>query len=606
MHAQRREPGFKAMIHRCCVAFGLVAVCVLPTAVSANDQEWPVYGGDQEHHRHFYAGQITPNNVGQLRTAWRFRSGVKGPFQATPIVHDGVMYVSLPWNHVVALDAGSGKELWRYRHTLDPKRKPCCGPANRGVAVAHGKVFMGTVDGHLLALDVRNGRVLWDRDVTGGEAGVAEDIQQLANTTSGEVIGTSGAGLNMAPAVYDGKVIIGITGVGYGLHLDSPREDAPLGAVVGIAGHYGRRGFIAAFDVDTGTPIWQFDTIPEQGWEGNFAKQTADGVVLPRDTDRERRLARETPDAWRYGGGSVWTTPVIDVRSGILFFGTGNPSPQMQGSSRPGDNLYSSSIVALDVHTGKLRWYYQQVPHDLWGYDVASPPVLFTVKQGGKEIPVVGQAGKTGWFYVLRRDSGELLYKSEPFVPQHNMFKPATREGTVLYPGVIGGSNWSPVSLDVRRRLVFIAGIHWPVKYTLHELDGREGQPPLVYSKMSPVHGVPRYGLLTAMDMDSGKILWQHRTPHPLIGGILSTDTGVVFSGEGGGAIFALRSENGEVLWSEDTPFGVNAPPISYQVDGRQYVAVVSGGNKLFGFEAGDLIQTWSLTPEKAKAREKR
>lgn len=575
------------------VGVGLSGFC---TALSAAS-EWPLYGGNGAHHRHAHNSQITPANVQQLKPAWTFRTGVKGSFQATPIVVDGVMYVSLPWNHVLALDAASGDELWRYRHVRDPQRKPCCGPANRGVAVAQDRVFMGTVDGHLLALDANNGQVLWDRDVTGGDAGVAEDIQSLGPDASGKVIGTSGAGLNMAPAVHEGKVIIGITGVGYGLHLDSPRDNAPLGAVVGIAGQYGRRGFLAAYAVDTGEPIWQFDTIPESGWEGDFVQSTPDGERLPRNIRRERRQAKKASQAWRYGGGSVWSTPVIDRRSNTLFFGTGNPSPQMQGSSRPGDNLYSSSIVALDVTTGALRWHFQQVPHDLWGYDVASPPVLFEVQREERRLPAVGQAGKTGWFYVLHRHTGELLYKSEAFVPQYNMFQPASAQGTILYPGVVGGSNWSPVSVDIHRRRVFIAGIHWPVKYTLHQLEGGHDQPALRYSSMSPIYDAERYGLLTAMNLDDGELIWQQRTPNPLIGGLLSTDSGLVFSGEGGGALLALHAQTGDILWETSMESGVNAPPISYFANGRQHIAVVSGGNALFGFEPGDLIQTWALPP---------
>ncbi|WP_289285212.1 PQQ-binding-like beta-propeller repeat protein, partial [Methylophaga sp. UBA1918] len=255
-------------------------------------------------------------------------------------------------------------------------REMCCGPANRGVAVDESYVYMGTVDGRLIALDRQTGKLAWDRDVTMGESGIQEDINTLGDETKGTVSGKSGAGINMAPMVYKGQVIIGITGVGYGLHIDSPDVNAPLGAVVGIAGEYGRRGFLAAYDADTGSPLWQFDTIPERNWEGEFVTTTPAGETLPRDINKEKAMLAAHPDAWRYGGGSAWSTPAIDVDTDTLFFGTGNPSPQMEDSSRPGDNLYTSSIVALDAMTGKVKWYFQQVPHDLWGYDVASPPVL--------------------------------------------------------------------------------------------------------------------------------------------------------------------------------------------------------------------------------------
>lgn len=578
-------------------AFSLV-VCTATFASS--DTEWPVFGGNWDHQRHTLSKQITPDNIRQLDLAWEFDTGVSSSFQATPIVVNGIMFVSLPFNHVVALKADTGKLVWRYTHDRIKDRPMCCGPANRGVAVSDGKVFMGTVDSRLLALDARTGQKLWDIDVTKGEQGVQEDATTLGSqldTQGGklEVSGASGAGINMAPMVFDGKVIVGITGVGYGLHLDSPDPDAPLGAVVGIAGNYGRRGFMAAYDANTGAMAWKFDTVPDQGWEGEFTEATLDGVVLPRNIEEEKAKAAQYPDAWKFGGGSAWSTPAIDRDNGILYFGTGNPSPQMEGSSRPGDNLYTASLVALDVRTGKLKWFYQQVPHDMWGYDVASPPVLFTTRHEGQAVNAVGQAGKTGWFYVHNRITGELLFKSEAFVPQHNMFTLPTEQGNVIYPGVIGGSNWSPVSVDEQRRMVFIAGIHWPVKYQLHELKAKGNKPALRYSSMSPIEDGEKYGLLSAIHLDTGKLMWQHKVNAPLIGGVLSTQTGLVFSGEGSGEFFALDSNTGKRVWQHNNSAGVNAPPITYEVSGKQFLAVAVGGNKLFGFKQGQTIKAWAL-----------
>lgn len=585
-------------LHQALAAAFSLLVCTATFASS--DTEWPVFGGNWDHQRHTLSTQITPRNVGQLDLAWEFDTGVSSSFQATPIVVNGVMFVSLPFNHVVALKADTGKLVWRYTHDRIKNRPMCCGPANRGVAVSDGKVFMGTVDSRLLALDARTGQKLWDIDVTKGEQGVQEDAATLGSqldTQGGklEVSGASGAGINMAPMVFDGKVIVGITGVGYGLHLDSPDPDAPLGAVVGIAGNYGRRGFMAAYDANTGTLAWKFDTVPEQGWEGEFRQTTPDGVTLPRNIEQEKAAAAQYPDAWKYGGGSAWSTPAIDRKNGILYFGTGNPSPQMEGSSRPGDNLYTASLVALDVRTGKLKWHYQQVPHDMWGYDVASPPVLFTSQHQGQAIEAVGQAGKTGWFYVHNRITGELLFKSEAFVPQHNMFTLPTEQGNVIYPGVIGGSNWSPVSVDEQRRMVFIAGIHWPVKYQLHALKAKGDKPALKYSSMSPIEDGEKYGLLSAIHLDTGKLVWQHKVNAPLIGGVLSTQTGLVFSGEGSGEFFALDSNTGKRVWQHNNSAGVNAPPIAYEVAEKQFLAVAVGGNKLFGFKQGQTIKAWAL-----------
>jgi len=563
-----------------------------------NSGDWPSFGRDYSNQRFSPATQINRGNVKNLALAWQYKSGVKASFQTTPIVVDGVMYLSLPFNHVVALDAKTGKELWRYEHQRRQDWKMCCGPANRGVAIGYGKVFIGTVDARLIALDAKTGKQIWDIDAV--EAAVATEGQESLNSNDpnsrAKTTGGTGIGIAMAPVVYHGKVIVGITGVGYGLHIDNPREDAPLGAVIGVAGRYGRPGFLAAFDVQSGKRIWQFDTIPAQGWEGDFAPTTPDGVSLNRDVAAEKAGLSQYPDAARFGGGSAWSAPAIDPVNGLLFFGTGNPSPQMNDISRPGDNLYTVSLVALDADTGKLRWYYQQVPHDLWGYDLASPPVLFNLKRDGKNIPVVGQAGKTGWFYINDRLTGKLLLKSDAFVPQHNLFVKATPEGVSLYPGILGGANWSPVAVNEVVQQVYVAAIHAPVKYTLHETPGKNGNPAIRYAS-SELAEEARWGLLSAIDLSNGKIIWQQKTEQPLIGGVLATAGGLLFTGEGNGTFNAYDTANGTLLWQAKSDAGVNAPPITYEVDGVQYVAVAAGGNSIFGYKQGDNVLVYKLTP---------
>jgi PQQ-dependent dehydrogenase (methanol/ethanol family) len=515
-------------------------------------------------------------------------------------VVDGVMYLSLPFDHVVALDARNGRLRWRYDHQRRADRKMCCGPANRGVAVGYGKVFIGTVDARLVALDAATGKKAWDVDVVGSDLGRTEEMASLDRADplqKAHVAGSTGVGINMAPMVYAGRVMVGITGVGYGLHLDAPRADAPLGAVVGVEGRYGRPGFLAAYDVETGRRVWQFDTIRAVGWEGRFTPTTSDGVPLHRDLTKERSAAPSQPDAWRYGGGSAWTTPTIDVERGLLFFGTGNPSPQLEDNSRPGDNLYTVSLVALDAETGKLRWYYQQVPHDVWGYDVASPPVLFSLLRDGKAVPAVGQASKLGWYYVHDRVTGELLVKSEPVVPQKNLFALPTSEGTEIHPAAFGGVSWSPTALDPVNGWVFVAGIHWPMRYTLHEAPAEGGRPALRYTSMEPV-AKERWGLLSAVEVATGKVRWQHRTPDPLVGGVLATAGGLVFTGEGDGHFDAFDTATGRVLWRYRCAAGANAPPITYEVDGVQYVAIAAGGNPLFGFKAGQTLVVFALKEE--------
>jgi glucose dehydrogenase len=242
-----------------------------------------------------------------------------------------------------------------------------------------------------------------------------------------------------------------------------------------------------------------------------------------------------------------------------------------------------------------LRWYYQQVPHDLWGYDLASPPVLFDLERDGKHIPAVAQASKTGWLYVHNRETGELLLKSEAFVPQSNLFVKATREGTVLYPGILGGANWSPTAVDEAHQTAYVAAIHSPIKYTLHETPAGNGKPAIPYASSEPTDD-PRWGLLSAIDLATGKIDWQKKTEQPLVSGVLATAGGLLFVGEGNGNFNAYDAANGELLWQDKADAGVNAPAVTYEIDGVQYVAVVAGGNSLFGFKQGDNLLVYRLS----------
>ncbi|WP_036307945.1 PQQ-binding-like beta-propeller repeat protein [Methylophilus sp. 5] len=591
----------KKIVFRCvAIGFsGLLLACTQaakPTAPGTSNVDWPSYGLNMASQRFSALTQINDKNVASLQPAWSIQTGVKATFQATPIVVNGIMYISLPFNHVLALDAATGKQLWKYTHTRKADWPMCCGPANRGVAVAEGKVFIGTVDARLIALDANSGNKLWDIDVAGNQVNTEHQDALSGHdpNKTRKVTGGTGVGIAMAPVVYQHKVIVGITGVGYGLHIDNPRSNAPLGAVIGVTGRYGRPGFLAAFDVNDGHQVWQFDTIPKQGWEGRFTTQTADGNQFDRDVAAEKAAMQDYPDAARFGGGSAWSTPAIDTATNTLYFGTGNPSPQMNDVSRPGDNLYSVSLVALDTETGQYKWHYQQVPHDLWGYDLASPPVLFNYSSQGKTIAAVGQASKTGWFYINDRASGQFLAKSAPFVPQHNLFKKPSAEGTVVYPGILGGANWSPVSLDEAQQRVYVAAMHSPIKYTVHETELKPSEKPIRYAASEPTDDA-RWGLLSAIDLQSGRIAWQHKTSQPLVGGVLATAGGLLFCGEGNGTLAAYHSQTGKPLWQYRSEYGVNAPPITYQINGEQYIAVASGGNSLFGFEQGDRILTFKL-----------
>ena len=567
----------------------VLCASLLPSlALAQTPAGWPLHGYDLAGTRYSPLAVIDSTSVSRLEPRWTWHSGVTATFQATPIVIDTVMYVSLPFSGIAALDARDGRELWRYRH--EPRTtKLCCGPANRGVAIAGDKVYIGTTDGRLLALDRHTGKVVWDATVA-EYAGTTEATSQLAESdplSRVAATGSTGVGISAAPLVYDGKVFVGIAGVGYGLHPDQGL------AVVGVSGQYGRPGLMAAFNAANGHPIWHFD-VTGPGWEGEFRASTPDGVKLQRDVAAENREAASHAEAWKYGGGSIYSTPVVDGERMLLIFGTGNPSPQMADASRPGDNLYTSSLVALDLRTGKLVWYYQQVPHDRWGYDAASSPVLVDVTRGGKRIPAVAQAGKAGWVYVLDRRDGKLLFKSEPFVPQRNLFTPPQPgEGVVIAPGIAGGANWSPSAYDPGRRLLYVAALHLPTRYLAHEAKRPDGS---VLHYASTQTTEESWGTLSAVDLAAnGRLRWQVKTDEPLVGGVLATAGGLVFSGAGKGRFGAFSSATGKELWSWQGDAGVNAPPVSYSVGSRQYVAVAVGGNALFGFKQGDAVVAFSL-----------
>src|SRR5947208_1038204 len=495
---------------------------------------WLLYGRDYSNQRYSPLDQIKVSNVKALITKWSYRTGKVGSFQTSPLVVDGVMYATTPFNHVVALDARNGTQIWRYEHKLRTE-KFCCGPANRGAAIGYGKVYTTTIDARLLALEQKTGRVVWDVTIADPEAGKRETVGEVLGVRElqgGIVTGSTGYSSNMAPLVYKWKVIVGTKAVGYGDHLNIK--------------------------------------------EG------------------EKEAFKKFPNTWKAGGGSLWSASAVDPELGLIYVGTGNPSPQMDDSTRPGDNLYTVSLVALDAETGRLKWHYQQVPHDRWGYDVASPAVLFDVTKDGRTLKAVGQAGKTGWFYVHDRRTGKLLLRSEPFVPQENLFARPTAGGVRIAPSATGGSSWSPVAFSPQTEAVYISGLHMPARYISRTLGPGPSSPWKSYTFFVPLRD-EHWGTFTAIHASTGKILWQKKTDQPLVGGALATAGGLVFVGEGNGYFDAFDAKTGEVLWRFRCDAGVNAPPISYEVDGVQYLAVAAGGNSIFGYPLGDEIKVFTL-----------
>ncbi|GJE51653.1 Quinohemoprotein alcohol dehydrogenase [Methylobacterium tardum] len=563
-------------------------------AASAAETPWPAFGHDSSNRNFSELTQIDRDSVGRLRPAWVFQTGVTGYFQAQPVMVAGTLYVSTTQNNVAALDARTGQPIWTYTHKARTE-KIFGPPSNRGLAVSGGLVFEATMDGRLIALDAKTGKIAWDKEAVRPEEGESETASGLAATLGGKPVqGSSRLGFKMPPLVVEGLVIVGVTGAGYGLHIEDEAGGLDGGAVVGIEGGYGRRGWLAAYDAMTGEERWRWYVTPSEGWEGGFVEKTADGTPLHRDIAAEKAAAPANRDAWRVGGGSLWMTPAYDADLGLIYLGTGNPAPQNFGLSRPGDNLYTMCLVALDVKTGTLRWYYQQVPHDEWGYDVAAPPFLLDLPGGAK---AVASASKTGWIYVHDRATGRLIARSAPLIDQKNLFSPPTPQGTVVAPGPLGAVSWPPTAYDGRRAYVQVR--HGATTYTVKTVPATAGRPEIRYTETGEARGEPSFSTLTAVDLgDGGKIAWSVRSASRLSGGTLATAGGLVFSGEEDGHLDAHDARDGRVLWRFQCGAGISGPAMTYALDGKQFLAVAAGGasfTKASGFGTGDALLVFAL-----------
>ncbi|BCG64888.1 MAG: alcohol dehydrogenase (cytochrome c) [Methyloprofundus sp.] len=530
--------------------------------VLAEPLEWPSYGGNLQQTRFIDDASINTSNVGQLKLKWMFQTGIVGSFENTPIVQDGIMYVTTPYNHIYALDARTGKRIWRYKHKLGTTIY-CCGPNSKGAAISDNLVVMATLDAMLVALDKQTGKLVWETTIANSEQGYSE---------------------TGAPIIFQDKVIIGVAGAEYGI-----------------------RGFISAYDLKTGELVWRWYTIPEpdevqpdgtKGWFGVFAEK-ADGINdLHRDIAAEKAAiaSGEFDNAWEHGGGSSWMPVTIDAQTGIIYAAIGNPAPDLDGGQRPGDNRWSASIVALNNTTGKIIWGYQYLPHDIWDLDAASPPILTQAKnKQGKVVPVAIHAGKTGWVYVHDLATGELIRRSDPMVEQKNLFAiPTQGQGTEMLPGANGGVNWSPGAVDPRSHTAYYANLHQPMHYEVRSVPWRQGRLWLG-GAFKVIPGKKQSGNVSAVNLDTGKITWQYQTEQPMIGGTLATSGNLLFSGESNGYFFALDSRTGKKLWQFQAGAGVNAAPMAYRIDGKLYIAVAAGGNAQINAPRGGTIVVFTL-----------
>jgi alcohol dehydrogenase (cytochrome c) len=506
--------------------------------------------GNYAQTRFYPAKQIDRNNVKNLHVAWIFQTDVKESLETSPIVVDGVMYVTTSFSHVYALDAKTGVQLWHYNHKMGPITTYCCGPNNRGVQVLGDMVYVATLDAKLVALKAKTGEVAWQADVADPEAGYSE---------------------TMAPTVIKDKVLIGTNG-----------------------GEYGIRGFMKAYDAKTGKLLWTFNTVPENS-VGVWATKDATGRDMHRDIAAEKAQLAKTGDPFAKLGGGVWQNPSIDLATNRIYFVVGNPSPDLDGSIRPGDNLYTDSLVSLDLDTGKYVCHFQYIAHDVWDLDAVSPTVLVNVKdKEGKTVPGVIHAGKTGHIYVHDRKDCSLIRFSEAMVPQENMWVLPTKDGARMLPGANGGVEWSPIATDPGQSLAYAINLHQPMTYHVENSPYPNGKLWLG-GAFKVIPSEAQSGNITAVNYDTGKVKWQVKTPEPMIGGILATAGGLVFTGEGNGKFAAYNSSNGKELWNFRAGAGVNAPPSSYMVGGKQYIVVGAGGNTQVDFHRGNNIIAFSL-----------
>jgi alcohol dehydrogenase (cytochrome c) len=517
--------------------------------------DWPYYGNDLGNMRYVDADQINPANVGQLAPAWIFHTGVSGPktsFESQPIIVDGTLYVSSPHGHVYALDAVTGALKWTFNPQL---------PTLHELAICCGQTNRGVAVG--------GGKVfvgLLDASLVALDARTGDVVWKTA-VDKWEDSWTE----TMAPQYVDGKVLIGASG-----------------------GEFELRGHISAYDANTGNMLWRFYTSPGPGEVGN-------------DT--------WAGDSWKGGGATVWTTPSVDPNLGMVYFGTGNAGPDLDGSGRGGDNLFTSSVVAIDLNTGAYRWHFQEVHHDLWDYDGPQPTHLFTLEKDGQQIPAIGHANKNGFYFILDRRTGKPLYDvkevpvptdpswqlpsptqpepaTDPLIPHSVVqtlpdqqaapfYTPPQEKPQVMQPGAESGPEWPPAAYSPRTKYSYIpAGGYEPWLYY-----GEQGSPATLGSTLSDKPSYPdgeHYGIFDALDTTTGKLAWQIKVPERAVSG-MTVAGDLVFLGESNGKFNALNAKTGAVTWSykptEQNAGGANGAPAVYMVNGREYVVMAFGGN---------------------------
>ena len=537
-----------AAVVACVVVLGSFAAAqVTPDRLvraSSEPHNWLTYSGGYFSQRYSELKQIDRSNAKNLELKWILPNQVFGAWQSTPLVVDGVMYVTQRPNDVVALDAKTGRAFWVYRHMPSPDARVCCGSNNRGVAILGDTLFLGTLDARLIAIDARSGRPLWNVQVGDPKLGYS---------------------ITMAPLVVKDKVLVGMGG-----------------------GEYGIRGYVAAYDARTGREVWRFHTVPAAGEPGSESWHT---------------------DAWKTGGGSIWLTPSYDPELNLTYWGVGNPGPDWNPDQRPGDNLYTDSVIAVDADTGKLRWHYQFTPNDAYDYDAVQIAVLADISWKGTPTKAMLWANRNGNFYVLDRTNGKFL-SGVPFVKVNWMkgfdangrpIQTPQPAGQPTWPGNQGGTNWYSPSFSPRTGLFYVTT--WEDYATIFRREQVEYVPGRVFGggggrQLLPVPHAPGqrigrtspinswtdaagHGAVVAIDPQTGQHKWRFEQYDVSDAGILTTASDVLFTGGREGYFYALDARTGEVLWKASLGGQIVNGPITFSVDNSQYVSIISGNSLL-------------------------
>lgn len=508
----------------------LPAVTPARLADSPNSSaDWLLYGGNYANWRYSALADINRENIGKLVPVWIFQAGVQGQVAVSPVVADGVMYFTAAYNNLYALDAVSGKLLWHYEHQMPSDLRLCCGPANRGVAIAGDKLYMATLDARLIAFERTTGKVIWNI--------VMDDYK----------VGYSATG---APLIIKDRVIIGSGG-----------------------GEFAARGFIDAYDVDTGKRRWRRYTVPAAGEPG---------------------VETWAGESWKTGGAPAWVTGTYDADLNLLYWSTGNPSPLFNGDARTGDNLYSDSVLALNPDTGELRWHFQYTPHDVWDYDATNGLIVIDIQHAGKTVRAVAQPNRNGYLYVLNAATGKFINGAQ-YVEKLNWAKGLDANGRprvdkslypvantargMVCPGSLGGNNGSfTYAYSASTRLMYVPTIESCLALVKEGGAFKRGDV-FLGGSIGDTDGttLKSYGHLSAIDPESGNIKWRYRDKYPLVGGALATGGGLVFTGNQEGYALALDDMSGKVLWKFQTGSGIRSQPITFKLDRRQFVAIASG-----------------------------